>query len=233
MRGNGARAHSGRHPRGRWRLPHERPGHDQGHPGSRVHPGHGEGAHRPCCRSPHSAGHRNRLHRRIRGSEPRRRRVPHRQEPVRRAVRVRREEPGRGAAPYRRGCVHDSYQGRAGHGRCHPGRASHAHHEQADPRARLPARRRGVRGRQAAGRAVRPRQVRARQRPSAGRQLRRRRCGHPGRRSPHDGAWCGRRVRRLRHLQVGRPGQACGRHRAGHRQLAGRRSARTSVREPR
>ena len=30
-----------------------------------------------------------------------------------------------------------------------------------------------------------------------------------------------------------RPGQACGRHRAGHRQLAGRRPACTSVREPR
>ena len=54
-----------------------------------------------------------------------------------------------------------------------------------------------------------------------------------GRRGPDDGAWCGRRVRRLRHLQVGRPGQARRRHRAGHRQLAGRRSARAPVREPR
>ena len=72
---------------------------------------------------------------------------------IRRAVRVRREEPGRSAAPCRRGRVHDPHQGRAGHRRRHPGRASHAHHEQADPRTRLPARRRGVRGRQAAGRA--------------------------------------------------------------------------------
>ena len=57
--------------------------------------------------------------------------------------------------------------------------------------------------------------------------------GHSGRCRAHDGAWCGRRVRRIRHLQVGRPGQACGRHRAGHRQLARRRPARTPVREPR
>lgn len=34
-----------------------------------------------------------------------------------------------------------------------------------------------------------------------------RRCGHPGRRGPDDGTRCGRRVRRFRHLQVGRPGK--------------------------
>ena len=39
------------------------------------------------------------------------------------------------------GRVHDSYQGRAGHWRRHPGRAPHAHHEQADSRTCLPARR--------------------------------------------------------------------------------------------
>ena len=39
----------------------------------------------------------------------------------------------RSAAPHCGGRVHDSYQGRAGHWRCHPGCASHAHHEQADP----------------------------------------------------------------------------------------------------
>ena len=233
MRGDGARTHSGRYSCCRRCFPHERSGHDQGHPGSRVHPGHGKGSYRSCCRSPHSAGHRNRLHRRIRSAQPRRRRVPHRQEPVRRAVRVRREEPGRSTAPYRGGRVHDPHQGRAGHGRCHPGRAPHAHHEQADPRARLPARRRGVRGRQAAGRAVRSRQVRARQWPSAGRQLRRRWRGHSGRCRAHDGAGCRRRVRRFRHLQVRRPGQACRRHRAGYRQLAERRAARTSFRESR
>ena len=76
--------------------------------------------------------------------------------------------------------------------------------------------------RQAAGRAVRSRQVCARQRSSAGRQLRRRWRGHSGRCRAHDGTGCRRCVRRFRHLQVRRPGQACRRHRAGHRQLAGR-----------
>lgn len=104
---------------------------------------------------------------------PGRRRVPHRQEPVRCAVCVRCEEPGRGAAPHRRGCSHDSHQGRARHRRRDSGRAPHAHHEQADPRTCRPARRRGLRGRQAAGRALRSGQVRARQRPSARRELRR------------------------------------------------------------
>ena len=50
---------------------------------------------------------------------------------------------------------------------------------------------------------------------------------------PHDGTRCRRRVRRLGHLQVRRPGQARRRDRAGDRQLAGRRSARTPVRGPR
>ena len=64
-------------------------------------------------------------------------------------------------------------------------------------------------------------------------RLRRRWRGHPGRRRPDDGAWCRRRVRGLRHLQVRRPGQARRRHRQGYRQLAGRRSARQAVRKPR
>mgnify|MGYP002319199106 CR=1 FL=1 len=54
-----------------------------------------------------------------------------------------------------------------------------------------------------------------------------------GRCRAHDGTGCRRCVRRFRHLQVRRPGQACRRHRAGHRQLAGRRPARTPFREPR
>ena len=57
--------------------------------------------------------------------------------------------------------------------------------------------------------------------------------GHSGRRGADDGARCRRRVRRFRHLQVRRPGQARRRHRQGHRQLAGRRSAGTTLREPR
>ena len=55
----------------------------------------------------------------------------------------------------------------------------------------------------------------------------------PGRRRPDDGTRCRRRVRGLRYLQVRRSGQARRRHRQGHRQLAGRRSARQAVRKPR
>ena len=49
------------------------------------------------------AGHRHRLHRRVRGAFARRRRVPHRQDAVRRAVRLRRARFGRSPAPHRRG----------------------------------------------------------------------------------------------------------------------------------
>ena len=68
------------------------------------------------------AGHRHRLHRRVRGAVPGRRHVPHRQDPVQRAVRLRRSRPGRGVAPYRRGRHDDPHQGRARHGRRGAGR---------------------------------------------------------------------------------------------------------------
>ncbi len=52
----------------RRRFPHERPQHDQGHPGGRFHPRHGEVPHRALRRGAGPSGHRHRLHRRVRGA---------------------------------------------------------------------------------------------------------------------------------------------------------------------
>ena len=52
--------------------------------------------------------------------------------------------------------------------------------------------------------------------PAAGRAVHRGRHRHPGGRRAHDAARCRRRVRRLGHLQVRRPGQARRRDREGH-----------------
>ena len=120
---------------------HERPGHDQGIQEAVSIPV----MAKVCTTStgPHSAGHRNRLptNPRVRPTtghidKNHRRRCgaknlgdSHRQW----AIRTK-GEPGTGVIP---------------------GRAPHAHHEQADPRTCRPARRRGLRGRQAAGRALR------------------------------------------------------------------------------
>ena len=56
-----------------------RPGDDQGHPGGRDDPRHGQGAHRPLRRGAGARGARGRLHRRVRGPDARRRGQPHRQ----------------------------------------------------------------------------------------------------------------------------------------------------------
>ena len=132
MRRYGARAHSRRYPRGRRRFPHERPGHDQGHPGGRVHPRHGESAASAILPKPRSSQAIEIDY--IDESEvlcARRRHLPHRQEPVFDVPFVcGATRPGRGAAPHRRGRDHDPHQGRAGHGRRRPGRAPHAQDEQ-------------------------------------------------------------------------------------------------------
>ena len=56
-----------------------------------------------------------RLHRRVRGADPGRLRQPHRQVGVHRAVRVRCDQPRRGAAPDHRGRGDDPLQGRGRH----------------------------------------------------------------------------------------------------------------------
>ena len=104
---------------------------DQGHPGGRDDPGHGQGAHRPLRRGAGARGARGRLHRRVRGAHARGRGQPHRQVGLQGAVRVRRDQPRRGAAPDRRGRGDDPLQGRGRHrrhrrGRAPPARASAA-----------------------------------------------------------------------------------------------------------
>ena len=94
-------------------------------PGGRVDPGDGEVPHRPLRRGADPRGARGRLHRRVRGADSRRRRAPRRQVRVHRPVRLRRDEPRRGAAPDRRGRGDDPDEGR-GRNRRHRQRG-HAH----------------------------------------------------------------------------------------------------------
>ena len=63
----------------------ERPRHDRQHHRRRLHPGHGQGPHRPLRRGAGPAEPRRRLHRRVRGPDPGRLRQPHRQVGVHRA----------------------------------------------------------------------------------------------------------------------------------------------------
>ena len=67
------------------------PEHDPRHSGGRFHPGHGKVPHRPLRRGADPRGHRDRLYRRERSALPGRRRLPHRQDQVQRAVRLRRD----------------------------------------------------------------------------------------------------------------------------------------------
>ena len=78
---------------------------------------------------------RRRLHRRVRGADPGRLRQPHRQVGVHRAVRVRRDQPRRGAAPDHRGRGDDPLQGRGRHRRRLQRRHPHAHDPRRDPPA--------------------------------------------------------------------------------------------------
>ena len=116
-RGDGARARPGRHPRRRRRRAHVRSGGDPGDPGGRHDPGDGEVPHRPLRGGADPPGARDRLHRRVRGADARRSRASRRQVEVHRPVRVRRDEPRRGAAPDRGGRGDDPHERRGGHGR--------------------------------------------------------------------------------------------------------------------
>ena len=71
-------------------------------------------------------GARGRLHRRVRGADAGRRGAPHRQVEVRRAVRLRRDQPRRGATAHRRGRGDDPLEGRGRHRQRGRGGAPHA-----------------------------------------------------------------------------------------------------------
>ena len=70
-------------------------------------PGDGQVPHRPLRRGAGAPGARRRLRRRVRGAHPGRRGAPRRQVGVHGAVRVRRDQPRRGAAAHLRGRGHD------------------------------------------------------------------------------------------------------------------------------
>ena len=81
----------------RRRRADERPLDDRGHPGGGHDPGHGEGEDRALRRGAGPAGARGRLRRRVRGADAGRRGEPHRQAGLRRPVRLRGDQPRRGA----------------------------------------------------------------------------------------------------------------------------------------
>ena len=156
-RRDGARARARRHPPRRRRGAHVRPAADQGHPGGRDDPGDGQGAHRPLRRGAGARGARGRLRRRVRGPHAGRRGPPHRQVGLQGPVRVRRDQPRRGAAAHRRGRGDDPLQGRGRHRRHRRGRAPHAPDHGRDPRAAARRRRRARDRRQGAPGAAGPR----------------------------------------------------------------------------
>ena len=119
----------------RRRGPDERPRHDRRHHRGRLHPGDGQGPHRPLRRGAGPAGARRGLRRRVRGAHPGRRGQPHRQVGLHRPLRLRRDQPGRGAAPDRRGRGDDPLQGRGRHRQRRRGHPPHA----PDPRRHPPA----------------------------------------------------------------------------------------------
>ena len=102
------------------------PREDPRDPGDRLDPGDGEVPHRALRRGADPRGARGRLHRRVRGADTRRRRAPRRQARVHRPVRLRRDEPGRGAPPDRRGRGDDPHEGRGRHRRHRQRRHPHA-----------------------------------------------------------------------------------------------------------
>ena len=149
-------AGAGGHPRAGRRVPDERPGHDRRHHRRGVDPGDGQGPDRSLRRGPGAAVARRRLRRRVRGADPGRLRQPHRQVGVHRAVRLRRDQPGRGAAADHRGRRDDPLQGRGRHRRRVQRDHAHAQDPRRDPAADLAVRGRALRGGQGAAGALRP-----------------------------------------------------------------------------
>ena len=96
----------------------------------RLDPGDGQGPDRPLRRGAGAAVARRRLHRRVRGADPGRLREPHRQVGVHGPLRLRCDQPGRGAAADHRGRGDDPLQGRGRHRRRLQRGHPHAH----DPR---------------------------------------------------------------------------------------------------
>ena len=95
------------------------------------------------------------------------------------AVRLRRDQPGRGAAPDHRGRGHDPLQGRGRHRRRLQRHHPHAQDPRRDPPAHLPAGRRAVRRGQGAAGPVRPGQGGRRDGQAAGGAVHRRAASPP------------------------------------------------------
>ena len=148
VRGDGARASSGRHPcRGRGR-PHGRCHQGRGDHERGLGARDGQGPHRSFRRGADPPGARRRLRGRVRGAHAGRRGAPHRQVGVHGPVRLRRPEPGRGASADRRGRGDDPHQGRGGYRQRRRGRPPPADDAPRDRVAPEPASRAARRGRE-------------------------------------------------------------------------------------
>ena len=118
--------------------------------GSRLHPRHGEVPDRPFRRGADPRGARGRLHRRVRGADARGPRAPRRQVAVQGPVRLRGDEPRRGAAEDLRRRRDDPDEGRGRDGRHRERGDAHARGVRRDPtaagaaRGRAPHRRQGT-----------------------------------------------------------------------------------------
>ena len=132
-------------------------------------------------------------------------RQPHRQVRLRGPLRLRRDQPRRGAAAARRGGGDDPLQGRGRHRQRRRGGPPHARDHLRHQAAR-PARPRGAgRRREGAPGAARGRPRGGRGRPPAGAAVLRRRDRDPGRRGADDAARRRGQLRRLGDLQERRP----------------------------
>ena len=154
----------GRHPGAGRRGPHVQSRRNQGDPGGGDDPGDGQGPDRPLRRGPGPAVAGGRLRRRVRGPHPGRRVQSHRQVRLRGAVRLRCDQPRRGAAPDRRGRGDDPLQGRGRDRQHRRGRPPHARDHRRDQAASLAAQRAARRRRP---RSIRPRSMSSRRSPSA------------------------------------------------------------------
>ena len=108
-----------------------------GDPGGRDDPGDGEVPHRTLRRGPDPPGARDRLHRRVGGAHAGRHRPSRGQVAVRDPLRLRRDEPRRGAAPDRRRRRDDPDEGRGRHRRRRQRGHAHARGLRRHPPARL------------------------------------------------------------------------------------------------
>ena len=130
-----------------------------------------------------------RLYRRERSAQPRRRRIPHRQDKIQGSVCVRRQRSRRSSETHLGGRVDDQDKGRTRHRRHRAGRAPYEEHQLIDRQNMLDGRGRAFRRGKKPWSRIRAREIHTRKFTSAGCKFCGRRSGDSGRRSADDDAW--------------------------------------------